>query len=213
MLCQRRGLIPLLLYYSRTVIDTPVAQYENTNSPDRSLGEDARPCCAPIVSSSLIAPMLGRRAKLGHKATTIRLSWMSATMTGNGSYAEHTLCPHCQRARFAEEHATSPVSVVRYDYESGGTQRRVLAHTDTLRGLETAAIRGLIDVPRVLAQLQVTPFYASQRLYEEVLAHDAARKTQPQADTDNPNAWPSFYAPRHTVACLNAVSLRLRYNS
>ena len=58
--------------------------------------------------------------------------------------------------------------------ERGG--RRV-AHT-----LETAAIRGLIDLPSVLAQLQATTFYASQSLYDEVLARDAARKANPPTD-------------------------------
>jgi predicted nucleic acid-binding protein len=66
--------------------------------------------------------------------------------------------------------------------------RRAIPVTGTLGVLETAAIRGLIDLPLVLAQLWATTFYASQRLYEEVLARDAARKARPPADTDTPDA-------------------------
>ena len=58
-------------------------------------------------------------------------------------------------------------------------ERRALKVTGTIGVLETAAIRGLIDLPPVLAQLQVTTFYASQRLYAEVLARDATRKSRP----------------------------------
>lgn len=61
-------------------------------------------------------------------------------------------------------------------------ERRMLTVTGTLGVLETAAIRGLIDLPSVLVQLQATTFYASQRLYEEVLARDAARKSRPPTD-------------------------------
>jgi len=57
-------------------------------------------------------------------------------------------------------------------------ERRALKVTGTLGVLETAAIRGLIDLPPVLAQLQTTTFYASSRLYAEVLARDAARKSR-----------------------------------
>jgi hypothetical protein len=39
--------------------------------------------------------------------------------------------------------------------------------------------RGLIDLPRALARLQATTFYASPALFEELLARDAARKGQP----------------------------------
>jgi len=61
-------------------------------------------------------------------------------------------------------------------------ERRALTVTGTLGVLETAAIRGLIDLPSVLAQLQATTFYASQRLYDGVLARDAARKSRPPTD-------------------------------
>jgi predicted nucleic acid-binding protein len=61
-------------------------------------------------------------------------------------------------------------------------ERRALTVTGTLGVLETAAIRGLIDLPSVLAQLQATTFYASQRLYDEVLARGAARRSRPLTD-------------------------------
>src|SRR5499426_462293 len=61
-------------------------------------------------------------------------------------------------------------------------ERRALTVTGTLGVLETAAIRGLIDLPSVLAQLQATTFYASQRLYDEVLARAVARKSRPPTD-------------------------------
>lgn len=56
---------------------------------------------------------------------------------------------------------------------------RALAVIGTLGVLEEAAIRGLIDLPHALAQLQATTFYASPALFEELLARDAARKGQP----------------------------------
>ena len=55
---------------------------------------------------------------------------------------------------------------------------RDLAVTGTLGILEEAAVRSLIDLPSVLAQLQATTFYASAALFEELLARDAARKGQ-----------------------------------
>ena len=57
-------------------------------------------------------------------------------------------------------------------------ERRGLTVTGTIGVLETAAIRGLIDLPSVLAQLQATTFYASQHLYDAVLARDAVRKSR-----------------------------------
>ena len=69
--------------------------------------------------------------------------------------------------------------------ERGGrrvARGRGLIVLGTIGVLETAAIRGLIDLPSVLAQLQATTFYASQRLYDEVLARDAARKANPPTD-------------------------------
>lgn len=56
---------------------------------------------------------------------------------------------------------------------------RALAVVGTLGVLEEAAIRGLLDLPRALARLQATTFYASPALFEELLARDAARKRQP----------------------------------
>jgi predicted nucleic acid-binding protein len=56
---------------------------------------------------------------------------------------------------------------------------RALAVIGTLGVLEEAAIRGLMDLPRALAQLQATTFYAAPALFEELLARDAARKGQP----------------------------------
>ena len=44
------------------------------------------------------------------------------------------------------------------------------------------SVRGLIDLPSVLAQLQATTFYASQSLYDAVLARDAARKANRPTD-------------------------------
>lgn len=58
--------------------------------------------------------------------------------------------------------------------------RRTLVLTGTIGVLEEAAIRGLIDLPPVLAQLQATTFHASPRLFAEALARDAARKARPQ---------------------------------
>ena len=57
--------------------------------------------------------------------------------------------------------------------------RRTIPITGTVGVLETAAIRGLIDLPPVLAQLQATTFHGSPRLFADVLARDAARKSKP----------------------------------
>ena len=61
-------------------------------------------------------------------------------------------------------------------------ERRAIKVTGLLGVLEIAALRGLIDLPPVIAQPQATTFYASPRLYNEVLARDAARKANPPAD-------------------------------
>ncbi len=57
--------------------------------------------------------------------------------------------------------------------------RRAIPITGTVGVLETAAIRGLIDLPPVLAQLQATTFHGSPRLFADALARDAARKSKP----------------------------------
>jgi predicted nucleic acid-binding protein len=56
--------------------------------------------------------------------------------------------------------------------------RRAISITGTVGILETAAIRGLIDLPSVLAQLQATTFHGSPRLFADALARDAARKSK-----------------------------------
>ena len=56
--------------------------------------------------------------------------------------------------------------------------RRTIPITGTVGVLETAAIRGLIDLPPVLAQLQATTFHGSPRLFADALARDAARKSR-----------------------------------
>jgi predicted nucleic acid-binding protein len=60
--------------------------------------------------------------------------------------------------------------------------RRPIAMIGTIGVLEAAAIRGLIDLPPVLAQLQATTFHGSPRLFAEALARDAARKASPSTD-------------------------------
>ena len=47
--------------------------------------------------------------------------------------------------------------------------------------LETAAIRDLIDLPPVLAQLQATTSHGLPRLFADALARDAARKSKPSS--------------------------------
>jgi predicted nucleic acid-binding protein len=53
---------------------------------------------------------------------------------------------------------------------------RGLEVTGTLGILERAALRGLIDLPAVLAQLQATTFYGPPDIIAAMLARDAARK-------------------------------------
>ena len=60
--------------------------------------------------------------------------------------------------------------------------RRRIDMIGTIGVLEAAAIRGLIDLSPVLAQLQATTFHASPRLFAEALARDAARKASPPTD-------------------------------
>lgn len=56
--------------------------------------------------------------------------------------------------------------------------RRSIEMIGTVGILEAAAIRGLIDLPSVLAQLQATTFHGSPRLFADALARDAARKSR-----------------------------------
>jgi predicted nucleic acid-binding protein len=59
--------------------------------------------------------------------------------------------------------------------------RRAIPITGTVGILATAAIRGLIDLPSVLAQLQGTTFHGSPRLFADTLARDIARKSNPSS--------------------------------
>jgi predicted nucleic acid-binding protein len=69
------------------------------------------------------------------------------------------------------------------DATDGRTEaaHRAIPITGTVGILETAAIRGLIDLPPVLAQLQATTFHGSPRLFVDALARDAARKSKPSS--------------------------------
>jgi predicted nucleic acid-binding protein len=60
--------------------------------------------------------------------------------------------------------------------------RRTINRIGTIGVLEEVAIRGLIDLPTVLAQLQATTFHGSPRLFAEALARDAARKASLPTD-------------------------------
>ena len=60
--------------------------------------------------------------------------------------------------------------------------RRSIDIIGTIGVLEEAAIRGLIDLPPVLAQLQATTFHGTPRLFADALARDAARKASPPTD-------------------------------
>ena len=74
-----------------------------------------------------------------------------------------------------------PDAILLIDDHDGRAEatRRALDLIGTVGVLEAAAIRGLIDLPPVLAQLQATTFHASPRLFAEALARDAARKASP----------------------------------
>jgi predicted nucleic acid-binding protein len=54
-----------------------------------------------------------------------------------------------------------------------------LAVMGTLRALELAAERDLIDFPTAITKLQATSFYLPVSLVREMLARDAARKSRP----------------------------------
>lgn len=56
--------------------------------------------------------------------------------------------------------------------------RRGIATFGTLRILEMAAQRHLLDLPTALAALAATTFYIDETLMQDLLARDAARKRQ-----------------------------------
>jgi predicted nucleic acid-binding protein len=63
---------------------------------------------------------------------------------------------------------------------------RGLAVTRTLRVLEIAAERGLLDLPTIVAQLRTAGFYMPEDVVDEMLARDATRKAtiqEPPPDT------------------------------
>jgi len=77
-----------------------------------------------------------------------------------------------------------PDAILLIDDHDGRVEatRRALDLIGTVGVLEAAAIRGLIDLPPMLAQLQATTFHASPRLFAEALTRDAARKARPPTD-------------------------------
>jgi predicted nucleic acid-binding protein len=63
---------------------------------------------------------------------------------------------------------------------------RGIAVTRTLRVLEIAAERGLLDLPTIVAQLRTAGFYMPEDVVDEMLARDATRKAtiqEPPPDT------------------------------
>jgi predicted nucleic acid-binding protein len=56
--------------------------------------------------------------------------------------------------------------------------RRAVSVMGTLRVLELAAERGLLDLPTALTKLLTTSFYMPATIVREILARDAARKEQ-----------------------------------
>jgi len=56
--------------------------------------------------------------------------------------------------------------------------RRGFATFGTLRILELAAQRGLLDLPTALAQLAATTFYMDDALVQDLLARHAAHRRQ-----------------------------------
>jgi predicted nucleic acid-binding protein len=70
------------------------------------------------------------------------------------------------------------------DEDSGRREAhsRALTVTGTLGVLERAAVRGLIDLPSALARLQTTTFRVKHELIQNLLARDAARKSQQQGE-------------------------------
>jgi predicted nucleic acid-binding protein len=57
---------------------------------------------------------------------------------------------------------------------------RGMAVTRTLRVLEIAAERGLVDFPTIVARLRAAGFYMPEDVVDEMLARDAARKAAAQ---------------------------------
>jgi predicted nucleic acid-binding protein len=61
---------------------------------------------------------------------------------------------------------------------------RRLPVTRTLRVLEMAAERGLLDLPTIVARLRAAGFYTPEDVVEEMLARDAERKRQQSANQE-----------------------------
>lgn len=57
-------------------------------------------------------------------------------------------------------------------------EQRALPVIGTLRVIESAAERGLLDLPAVLTRLQEVNFYMSEELVRNLLTRDAERKTE-----------------------------------
>ena len=57
---------------------------------------------------------------------------------------------------------------------------RGIAVTRTLRVLEMAAERGLLDLPSIMTQLRAAGFYMPEDVVDELLARDATRKAAAQ---------------------------------
>jgi predicted nucleic acid-binding protein len=57
-------------------------------------------------------------------------------------------------------------------------ERRDFAVMGTLRVLELAAERAILNFPSALAKLQATSFYLPASVAQEMLARDAARRQQ-----------------------------------
>ena len=59
-------------------------------------------------------------------------------------------------------------------------ERHGFAVMGTLRVLELAAERGLLDFPAAITKLQATSLHLPLSLVREMLTRDAARKSRPQ---------------------------------
>jgi predicted nucleic acid-binding protein len=57
---------------------------------------------------------------------------------------------------------------------------RGIAVTRTLRVLEMAAERGLLDLPSIMTQLRAAGFYMPEDVVDEMLTRDATRKAAAQ---------------------------------
>lgn len=124
-------------------------------------GASALPYSCPSVRAWLSSPPEWLEVRLPHRRAEAVLPWLGA-----GERDAIVLAQEVQATLLLMD-----------DLEGREeAKRRAFSVMGTLRVLELAAERGLLDLPTALAKLQTTSFYAPAAIIREMLARDTARK-------------------------------------